>query len=77
MDAEEMGMTTEELLGEVKTAIRTVLVGGQSYKIGSRQVTRADLSQLRELKKELEQELASTGTGDLFDNTSVAFFEGR
>lgn len=44
-------MTTQELLQEVDNAINTVLVGGQSYKIGSRQLTRADLSELRTLKK--------------------------
>ena len=29
-------MNTEELLKQVNTAIRTVLIGGQSYQIGSR-----------------------------------------
>lgn len=77
MDAEEMGMTTEQLLEEVKKAIRVVLIGGQSYEIGSRKLTRADLSQLRELKKELEQEISSSDTGGLLDNTVVAYFEGR
>ncbi len=77
MDDEKLEMTTAQLLDEVKRAIRVVLIGGQSYKIGSRQVTRADLLQLRELKKELEQEIASQGPDGLMDNTFVAFFEGR
>ena len=44
-----------ELLSEVKKAIRAILIGGQSYKIGSRSLTRADLNALRDLKKELEE----------------------
>lgn len=28
-------VSTAELLGEVKTAIRKILIGGQSYQIGS------------------------------------------
>ena len=36
-------VSTAELLGEVKTAIRKILIGGQSYQIGSRKLTRADL----------------------------------
>ena len=47
-------VSTAELLGEVKTAIRKILIGGQSYQIGSRKLTRADLYQLRKLKEELE-----------------------
>ena len=43
-------VSTAELLGEVKTAIRKILIGGQSYQIGSRKLTRADLYQLRKLK---------------------------
>ena len=64
-------VSTVELLGEVKTAIRKILIGGQSYQIGSRKLTRADLYQLRKLKEELE------GDTSLLDNTYVAFFDGR
>ncbi|MFR4350565.1 MAG: peptidylprolyl isomerase [Roseburia sp.] len=70
-------MTTEQFLFEVKQAIRTVMLGGQSYKIGSRELTRADIGQLRALKIDLESELASGGTGDLLDNTYVAVFDRR
>lgn len=70
-------MTTEQLLGEVKQAIRIVLAGGQSYSIGSRQITRADLGQLRALKAELEAELMTGGEDNLMDNTVVAIFGGR
>ena len=41
-----INMSTETLLTEVNQAIRTVLFGGQSYKIGSRELTRADLGQI-------------------------------
>ena len=44
-------MNTEELLKQVNTAIRTVLIGGQSYQIGSRKLTRADLSLLRRINR--------------------------
>ena len=70
-------VSTVELLGEVKTAIRKILIGGQSYQIGSRKLTRADLYQLRKLKEELEAEIAAEGDTSLLDNTYVAFFDGR
>ena len=54
-------VSTVELLGEVKTAIRKILIGGQSYQIGSRKLTRADLYQLRKLKEEPEAEIAAEG----------------
>lgn len=72
-----INMSTETLLTEVNQAIRTVLFGGQSYKIGSRELTRADLGQLRSLKADLEAELNLGDSGDLLSNTYVAFFDGR
>jgi len=69
-------MTTEEMLEEVDNAINTVLVGGQSYKIGSRQLKRADLSELRSLKNELQVQ-ASEEPEQLFGNTVVSVFDGR
>ena len=70
-------VSTAELLGEVKTAIRKILIGGQSYQIGSRKLTRADLSTLRAMKKELEAQVNAEGSTTLLDNTYVAFFDGR
>lgn len=70
-------MTTESLLAEVKKAIKTVLVGGQSYRIGTRQLTRADLAELRAMKSDLEAELSSSDDGNLFNNTVVAVFDRR
>lgn len=43
--------TQEEQLEAVNKAIYTILVGGQSYKIGSRSLTRADLSELYAMQK--------------------------
>ncbi|WP_312071831.1 peptidylprolyl isomerase [Anaerotignum propionicum] len=64
------------LLNEVETAISTILKGGQSYKIGSRSLTRADLGTLIKLRNELLMQVQAGG-GQLLANTSVAFFEGR
>lgn len=69
---------TSEMLDDVENAISNVLSGGQSYKIGSRTLTRADLNMLykmrNDLKAEQNQELGNTG---LLDDTYVAFFDGR
>lgn len=46
----------KELLYEVNTAIKKVLTG-QSYTLGSRSVTRADLDDLRSFRRELEAEI--------------------
>lgn len=70
-------MSDRELLEEINSAIKTVLIGGQSYKIGSRQLTRADLSELRKMKTELEAKIAEEDNSDLFSNTYVAYFERR
>lgn len=70
-------LSSSELLTEVNRAIYKILVGGQSYQIGSRKLTRADLAQLRAMKTELEAEVAANGDSSLLDNTYVAFFDGR
>jgi hypothetical protein len=70
-------MTKEQQLAEVNKAIFAVLAGGQSYSIGSRSLTRADLSLLKEMREELEAEITSNASSHLLDNTFVAFFEGR
>ena len=68
-------MDTDGQLKVVNDAIYAVLVGAQSYKIGSRSITRADLALLREMRKELQAEIAAEGDSSLLDNTYVAFFE--
>ncbi len=69
-------MTTEEKLIEVNNAISKILVGGQSYKIGSRSLTRADLNTLLEMQRDLQSQIANQGN-HLMDNTYLAVFEGR
>ena len=54
-----------------------ILTGGQSYKIGSRSLTRADLSQLKAIRDDLEAQLSSGQDNCLLDRTCVAFFDGR
>lgn len=70
-------MNAEELLKQVNTAIRKVLIGGQSYQIGSRKLTRADLSLLRQMQKGLQAEVNAQEASGLLDDTYVAFFDGR
>ena len=73
----EPNPTLQERLVEVNTAIQAVLLGGQSYKIGSRSLTRADLALLRQMRDDLEAQIAAEDTSPLLSNTYVAFFEGR
>jgi hypothetical protein len=70
-------MTKEQQLAEVNKAIFAVLAEEQSYSIGSRSLTRADLSLLKEMREELEAEITSNASSTLLDNTFVAFFTGR
>ena len=69
--------TLAQRLLEVDTAIHAVLLGGQSYKLGTRSVTRADLALLKAMRDELEAAIASEAPTHLFGDTYVAFFEGR
>lgn len=67
----------EQRLAEVNKAIQAVLLGGQSYKLGTRSVTRADLALLRSMRDDLEAQLAAEDNTPLLSNTFVAVFEGR
>ena len=69
--------TQEEQLETVNKAIYTILVGGQSYKIGSRSLTRADLSELYAMQKALRSEIENDRDTGLLGDTSVAIFDGR
>lgn len=64
------------LLAEVEKAILKILNGGQSYKIGTRSVTRADLSTLISMRDSLRAEAEQTENG-LLGHTSVAYFDRR
>ncbi|MFQ8681970.1 peptidylprolyl isomerase [Enterocloster sp.] len=69
--------TPEEQLATVNQAIYNILVGGQSYQIGSRRLTRADLALLQDMQSKLQAQIAADGTSGLFADTVVAVFEGR
>jgi len=69
--------TPAQMLTEVNKAIQAILIGGQSYKIGSRSLTRADLALLRDMQNDLKAQVASEEASGLFSDTYVAFFDGR
>ena len=71
------GMKPADLLAQVNNAITAVLAGGQSYKIGSRQLTRADLAMLKAMRDDLEAQVAAEAPTALLDRTYVAVFDGR
>lgn len=74
---ENTQMKPAELLEQVNKAIAAVLVGGQSYKIGSRSLTRADLSMLKAMRDDLEAKVVAGKPSHLLDRTYVAYFDGR
>lgn len=69
--------TAAEELEEVQAAISAVTMGGQSYQLGSRRLTRAEYSMLLARQKELQAQLAADDSTGLIDDTYVAVFEGR
>jgi len=73
----EEKLTPRQRLAQVNEAITAVLYGGQSYKLGGLSLTRADLSQLRALRDDLEAQVAQETGAGLLDRTSVACFDGR
>ncbi len=60
----------------VQEAIDTIMVGGQSYKIGSRSLTRANLTELKNYEATLQAQLSQSDSS-LLDNCYVAIFDGR
>lgn len=73
----QMPTTTKEMLDSVNAAIMAIAVGGQSYKIGSRSLTRADLKQLYTIKNDLTAQLQVESSGSLLDDCYVGIFSGR
>ena len=66
-----------EMLTEVNKAIIAIMAGGQSYKIGSRSLTRANITELKNLRDTLTAEIAATTESNgLFSDTYVAEFKG-
>lgn len=74
---DEQKQTVAQRLQEVDAAIHAILLGGQSYKLGTRSLTRADLSLLRQMRDDLAAQLQEDENGPLFGRTVVAVFEGR
>lgn len=72
-----MPITTKNMLDSINAAIVAVTVGGQSYKIGSRALTRADLKQLYAMRNDLTAELAAENSSSLLDDCYAAVFDGR
>lgn len=73
----DSALSTQEMLEQVNKAIYAICVGGQSYKIGSRSLTRADLKQLYAIKNDLTAQVAAENSGGLLDDCYVAWFDGR
>ena len=73
MDSKE----TADMLSQVNAAISAILVGGQSYKIGSRTLTRANITELKKLREELMAQKASCEDNGLVGDTYVAVFDRR
>jgi len=74
---EDTEYSPQQRLAEVNKAIQAVLLGGQSVKLGSRSVTRADLALLRAMRDDLAAQLENETASPLLSNTYVAVFEGR
>ena len=75
--ADSTQISTQEMLDQVNKAIMAIAVGGQSYKIGSRSLTRGDLKQLYAIRNDLTAQVAAENSSSLLDDCYVAFFDGR
>lgn len=63
---------------KIEGAIEEIYETGQSYQVGSRKVTRADLSTLESMLQRVEAQIAAAeATRGLLPNTFAARFEGR
>lgn len=69
--------TPEEQLNTINEAIYTILKGGQSYKIGTRELVRANLNQLLKMQKQLQTTVQGGEPSNLLADTFVAVFQGR
>ncbi|MCD8206732.1 MAG: hypothetical protein LUD72_02215 [Bacteroidales bacterium] len=74
--ADEKKLSDRQMLDLINEAIANVMIGGQSYKIGSRSLSRADLNTLRNMQADYEARVAETEKGFL-DDCYVAFFNRR
>lgn len=77
MDGIKLFGTPEDQLNTVNEAIYAILKGGQSYRIGTRELARADLKQLFDMQKRLQSTVAQDADSKLFEETVVGVFDGR
>jgi len=70
-------VTTKDMLNNVNSAISAICMGGQSYKIGSRSLTRADLKQLYAMRNDLAAQIAAENSTGLLDDCYLGVFDGR
>ncbi|MCF2704194.1 peptidylprolyl isomerase [Enterocloster clostridioformis] len=70
-------MSNADLLSEVNKAIQKICIGGQSYQIGTKRLTRADLTQLYKMRNDLTAALQVEESTGLMENTMVAYFDRR
>ena len=66
--------TPAKQLKVLNDAIFSILAGGQSYKIGSRSLTRANLSELIAERDKIEKQIADDAESPLFPGTFAADF---
>lgn len=65
-------------LAKVDEAINAILLTGQSYRIGSRMLTRANLTELRKLRDEIMRQEATKNTdASLIEGAYVSYLEPR
>lgn len=72
-----MQPTAQDMLDSVNAAILSIAAGGQSYKIGSRSLTRADLKQLYDIRNDLTAQVQAENNSGLLDDCYVGVFSGR
>jgi len=65
----------ETQLDEVAAAISAILSGAQSYKLGDRMVSRANLGELEAREKRLEKDIARLSGGR--PRVSTGYFTGN
>jgi len=70
-------MSSKELLRECENAIKAIFIGGQEYRIGSRILRRANLTELRNMRKMLKDEVANENSGEVPGYIYQAMFEPR
>lgn len=66
-------MDTSNKLNQIDSAITAIETGAQEYQIGSRKITKADLSTLYKERQRLEQKYAMENNSGVF----VATFDRR